>query len=130
MTRYLLDSDAVIVYLNSYAPTVSLLRALAERGEVLCTCDVVVAEVYSGLEAEDRNNATEFLQSVLYLDTSQRAAQQAGEWRYTYARRGVTLLVGDALVAATAHEHAATLITGNKRHYPMEEVFLLQLSRA
>jgi len=109
---------------------VSLLRALAERGEVLCTCDVVVAEVYSGLEAEDRNNATEFLQSVLYLDTSQRAAQQAGEWRYTYARRGVTLLVGDALVAATAHEHAATLITGNKRHYPMEEVFLLQLSRA
>lgn len=66
----------------------------------------------------------------MFLPTSPAIAQQAGTWRYDFARRGLQLSTTDTLVAATAHAHGATIVTGNASDYPMSEIALLLLERA
>ncbi|MBI4322112.1 MAG: PIN domain-containing protein [Chloroflexi bacterium] len=129
MSRYLLDSDAVIDYLAGVTPSVELIRDLHDRGESLCVCDVVVAEVYSGLNPKYRDKAQKLLTGCSFLVIEPEHAQLAGEWRYNNARRGITLSTTDMLVAAVAYGHGATIVTGNTDDYPMAEVSVLPLPR-
>ncbi len=98
-------------------------------GDTVCLCDVVLAEVYSGVRPEHRQRVAGVLDSLPYLATSAEAARQAGVWRYEFARAGVQLATSDVLVAATAHAHGARLLTGNASHYPMKDVSVLALPR-
>ena len=129
MARYLLDSDAIIDHLRRRADSVRLIEGLFEQGESLCSCDVVVSEVYAGIRPEDQVRAEELVERLEYLTTSRAAAVRAGQWRYAYARRGIALPVYDALIAAVAYSAGATIVTGNIRDYPMPEVSLLPLPR-
>ena len=129
MTQYLLDADAVIDFFHGIASTMAMTRDLYRQGDTLCTCDVVIAEAYSGLRPTDRDRGAELLASLLFLPTSPEAAAQAGRWRYDFRRLGLQLTTADCLIAAIAHEHRATLITGNTSHFPMPEVELRPLPR-
>src|SRR5579884_3146486 len=106
MVRYLLDTDAIIDHLVGITDSVALIQDLFDRGDSLCLCDVVVAEVYAGLRPAHRATAEKILSACSFLPTSLEAATQAGEWCYAYARRGITLSVTDLIIAATAHRHA------------------------
>jgi predicted nucleic acid-binding protein len=129
MSLHLLDTDAVIDLLKNVTDTVSLIQGLHSQGDTLCTCDIVLGEVFSGLHPSDRARATPLLDGLLYLITTVEAARQAGEWRYDHARRGQQLTITDCLVAATAVDHAAVLVTGNTKDFPVPEVTLLPLPR-
>jgi hypothetical protein len=129
MALYLLDSDAVIDYINSFQPTISLLQDLLAAGEILCSCDVVIAEVYAGLNPQGEVRAAAFLPTLRFLQTSLSVAEQAGRWRYNAARQGRILTTMDMLIAATALAHGATVVTANIRDFPVPEVSLLQLPR-
>ena len=61
MSRHLLDSDAAIDFLYGIPASVALLRQLVQQENRLCTCDVVNAEVFSGLDPSDRRRGWEFL---------------------------------------------------------------------
>jgi hypothetical protein len=129
MTLHLLDTDAVIDLLYDIQDTLLLVRGLGDHGETLCTCDVVLGEVMSGLHPHERARANDLLDGLLYLATTPAAARQAGEWRYAYARRGQQLAMTDCLIAVTAADHTAVIVTGNTRDFPMPEVTLLPLPR-
>jgi len=129
MARYLLDTDAIIDYLTGVQTTVNFIRNLHQQGDLLCVCDVVIAEVYAGLRPQDRGKAQPLMNAFYFLQTGPEAAQQAGEWRYDYARRGVAISTTDVLIAATAQAHGATLVSGNIEDYPMKEVSVLPLPR-
>lgn len=130
MASYLLDTDAIIDYLFGIPSSVALLQGLQSKGDLLCVCDVVTAEVYAGLKPEHREPAERLLNACMFLGTGPEAAKQAGEWRYAYARQGVVLATTDVLIAATAHAHQATVVTGNAGDYPMPEVAVFPLPRA
>jgi predicted nucleic acid-binding protein len=130
MARLLLDTDAVIDYLKGYAETVALLDRLDDEGETLCICDVVVTEVFAGLLPRDYEQGVSFLETCEFLSTTMESARQAGEWRFQYARSGMTVATTDAIVAAVAHHHLARVVTANMRHYPMPEVSTLALPRS
>lgn len=129
MGRYLLDTDAIIDHIAGMVSSIALIESLFDRGETLCVSDVVVAEVYSGLRPEDRGKGESLLSACFYLPTPLEAARKAGEWRYTYARRGIALSTTDLLIAGTALLHEATLVTRNADHYPMSEISILSLPR-
>ena len=95
----------------------------------LCRCDVVLAEVYSGLHPDEVQGAEHLLATLRFPPTSDRAARQAGSRRYTYARQGKQLSVTDCLIAATAREHHATIVTRTTDDYPMPDVTTLALPR-
>ncbi len=129
MTLYLLDADAVIDYLGGIPATVRLLQQLDAAGDVLCTSAVVVGEVYAGLLPAHRAAAQAWLPTLAYLSTTVEMAQQAGEWKYAYARRGIPLSLTDCLIAATAHGYQARVVTGNVKDFPMPEIVVLPLPR-
>ena len=130
MARYLLDADVVIDWLLGFPSSVALVKDLHERGESLCTSAVVVAEIHSGVRPAEIGVADAFLESCSYLPTGYEDARQAGRWRYEFARRGIALSTTDMLVAAAALSHQATIVTGNVKDFPMEEVTVLPLPRA
>lgn len=120
--RYLLDSDAVIDYINGMAPALALVQGLEEAQDVMCTCAVVVSEVYTGLQSGSlsERRAELLFDAMEYLETNRRAAETAGRWRYQYARRGLQFSTQDLLIAATAVAEGATVVTGNLRDFPAE----------
>lgn len=129
MTQLLLDSDAVIDVLKRFQSSIDFLAARVQMGDSLCTSDVVLGEIYAGLLPEDEEAAERFIAQLTFLPTSPAAAQQGGRWVYAYARQGRALKLADCLIAATSHEHGATLVTGNLRDFPMPEVPILPLPR-
>jgi hypothetical protein len=42
--------------------------------------------------------------------------------RYEWARKGITLTLTDTMIAATALQYGLTLITDNKKDFPMPEL--------
>jgi tRNA(fMet)-specific endonuclease VapC len=129
MARHLLDSDSVVDVLKSVGETIALLEHLTSRGGVLCVSDVVLTEVYAGLRPEEEAYAERFLSTLEFLPTSADAGRRAGRWRYSYARQGRQLSTTDCLIAATALEHEATLVTGNTKDFPMPEIEMIALPR-
>lgn len=72
MARYLLDTDATIDYLQGFAPSISLIQDLHNQGNLLCVCDVVIAEVYSGLRTSDRKKAARLLDACFFCPPQPR----------------------------------------------------------
>ena len=62
------------------------------------------------------------------MDVTKEIAILAGIFRYDLARQGRTILIPDALIAATAVATAATLVTANVKDFPLTEVKAIRLS--
>lgn len=125
----LLDSDCLIDLFAGMPHTAEFLNSLRRDGSLLCTCSIVLTEIYSGLHAHAIAQAEQFLGQLTFLPTSEQAARRAGAWRYSYKRQGISLSTTDCLIAATALEHDARLVTGNLRDFPMKDVTIIPLPR-
>ena len=130
MSRYLLDTTALIDFSKGREPALSLVRRFIENGEEVGDSPINVAEFYSGLAPTQWDVLDEFFEPLILWPISLDAARTAGRFRYDSAREGVSLSTTDTLVAAVALEHRATLVTSNVKDYPMDEVELLPLDDA
>jgi tRNA(fMet)-specific endonuclease VapC len=127
VSRYLLDTTALIDFSKGREPAHSLVRRFIENGEEVGVSPINVAEFYSGLAPTQWDVWDEFFEPLILWPISLHAARKAGRFRYDFAREGVSLSTTDTLVAAVALEHRATLVTSNVKDYPMDEVELLPL---
>src|SRR5947209_7298997 len=113
MPLYLPDSDAIIDYLRGIASSIAFVNGLVANGDILCTCSIVVGEVFSGAHPQQIARTERLLNGLLFLPTSRESARRAGEWRFAFARRGIALAMTDCQIAGTAHAFGAYLITAN-----------------
>jgi predicted nucleic acid-binding protein len=127
MTRYLLDTDALIDFSKRREPASSQILAWIEAGETLGTCAITLAEFAAGLDAEQLATWEEFLTLLTYWDISPHAAMRAGQDRYAFARQGRSISTTDCLVAAVARERHAFVVTGNVKDYPMGDISVFSL---
>jgi len=127
MAQVLIDSDVLIDFLRGIPAAVTHLDQLEAHGEMLCTCDIVIAEVESGLSIAQSTAVYPIIDGLFLLERDASAARQAGRWRYTYARNGIALSLADTMIAATAHAHGAGILTRNVSHYPMPELTILRM---
>ena len=127
MTRYLLDTTALIDFSKGREPAQSRIMEMIESGDELGVCAINVAEFFSGIPSDQRASWDEFIGALQYWDIAQEAARQAGFFRYDFARKGRQLSTTDTLVAAVACQRGATIVTNNVKDYPIREVRLLSL---
>jgi predicted nucleic acid-binding protein len=125
VAAYVLHTTALIDFSKGFEPSRTKILDLIDAGQQLAVCCVSVAEFFTGLEPAERPPWRQFFGTLPYWDITPEAAEQAGVWRHEYRARGIQLSTTDALVAATAWEQHAILITNNIKHYPMPEVRLL-----
>lgn len=122
MSRYLVDTDALINFSKGREPVFSFIHRAIASGDELGVTAINVAEFYSGLGPENEPSWDEFFELLEYWPVSRQAAKRAGRWRYAHARKGQTLTTTDCLVAAVANERAAVIVTNNVKDFTMAEV--------
>ena len=122
------DSD-VLIWVARHLPKAV---RLAEETDPRRISIVTVMELLRGAHnrkqlQETKSFLTQFHFEVLPL--TEAIGRRAAVYIEEYSLR-VDLRVADALIAATAYGHQATIVTGNLRDYPMPEVTVLPLPRA
>ncbi len=68
-----------------------------------------------------------FLNSLQCHPMTCGIARLAGSLKGRYMRQGVTLDLADMIVAATVLEHGLTLMTDNRRDFPLPELQMYDL---
>lgn len=116
--KNLLDSDVLIDYLRDNPKAVKFL----ENAFAKSTCyisPITIAELYAGVrEGRERHVLDQFLKVFELVEIDAHIAEKGGLYRRDFGKsHGAGL--ADAFIAASAEAAHATLITLNKKHYPM-----------
>jgi len=119
--RYVLDSDVLIWHLRGKPSVVEHVTALAGKG-VLMVSAIARAEVLAGMRSREEDATLLLLDSLETVPVITAIADRAAAAIRDLRRRGVTVHLPDALIAATAIEHDAELHTCNPRHYPSYDI--------
>jgi predicted nucleic acid-binding protein len=125
--RILLDTSVILDSLRDRRGRREVLRGLLEEGHELMCGAVNVAEVYSGMQPHEKEATAELIDGLDYVYISREAARDAGEMRLEWQRKGKTLSLPDAIIAAVALRVDLALATDNLPHFPMPRLRLLPL---
>jgi len=80
---------------------------------------ITLAELYAGVrEGTERTALDTFVQAFTILPVDDEIAVKGGLYRRDYSKSH-SVGLADALIAATAAKHNATLVTLNNKHFPM-----------
>ena len=114
--RLIIDTDVAIDYLRDRAEAVAYLDNLTD--EQLLSA-VTVAELYSGVRDGDERTALDaFVAAFEIVPIDTPIGVQGGLFRRDFFKSH-NVGLADALIAATAVVRQATLVTLNKKHFPM-----------
>ena len=127
MATYLLDTSVIIDVLNGKRGRRDFLLGLVKQGHLLACCPINVTEVYVGMRPKEETATEEFLRSLEYYHLTWPVARLAGLLKRDYSRKGTTVTVADAMIAAVALVHELTLMTDNLKDFPMKELTLYPL---
>lgn len=120
----LIDTDILIDHFHSHGAARSFLATLQETGEQLAVSVVTVTELLSGMRPGEEVQTEQLLAVFSILPVDEIVGRQAAVYLRLF-RRTHQIDFGDALIAATARLHGATLYTRNVKHYPMTDIVLL-----
>ena len=122
-----MDSDILMDFFKKKEEAVNLITKLIEKGN-LAVSILSVTELRAGWSKEQ---AKFFLQRLYKLveikNITKEIAELAGEFRWEYKTKGITLPAIDTLIAATAIVEDYRLVTRNKKDYPMPQLKLYPL---
>lgn len=111
------DTDVLIDFLRGREEAVELIDE--RRASSLCVSVLTVAEILAGVRGVREESAVDgMLAYMATLDIDLPTASQGGAFRRKYHGSHGTRLV-DALLAATALRRGCTLVTLNRKHFPM-----------
>jgi len=127
VATYLVDTSVIIDALNGKRGRRDLLLGLVKQGHLLACCSINVSEVYAGMRQKEEAATEEFLRSLEYYHLTWPVARLAGLLKRDYGRKGTTVTIADATIAAVALAHKLTLMTDNIKDFPMKELVLYPL---
>jgi len=114
--RLLLDTDVLIEYLRGREEAIEYLEELTSD---LYLSVISVAELFAGVKSdEEERSLQQFFLAFVVLPVTERVARRGGLYRRDF-RPSHGSGLADALIAATAEENGASLVTFNRRHFPM-----------
>lgn len=113
----LLDTTVLIDVLRGRAEVRRELAGLVAEGKALATSVVNIAEVYAGMRVGEEAGTEAFLSGLEVLPVTEAIARGAGKMKADGARAGRTYSLADMLIAATALEHAARVMTWNRKDF-------------
>jgi predicted nucleic acid-binding protein len=122
--RLLLDTTVLIDVLSNRKGRRELLADLVRAGHAFSTSVLNVAEVYAGMRAGEEARTEAFLEGLEEFDIGGPASRAAGKFKMTWSKKGRTIALADAIIAAIAIEKGCALLTDNQKDFPMTELRL------
>lgn len=98
--------------------------SLREQSVVYLSSPIAVAEVYAGAFPRKYQQIEGFFGMCERLSLDVETARLAGQYAYRYRKAYPGISLEDYLLAATAKKNRCPLWTGNRKHYPMEDILL------
>jgi predicted nucleic acid-binding protein len=126
MQAYLLDSGILVRHLRKRTGYAELIRHLNQAGDLYISVFTRV-EVLRGMREHEREHTVALLDSFFTQVIDRATADQAGEWIRAWQTRGITLGGPEAVIAASALQAGAALVTTNASHFPMPELTVLSV---
>jgi len=123
----LLDTSVLIDVLRSRKGRRELLARLANEGHSLATSTLNATELYAGVRFGEEARTDQLLHSLLCYDMGCTTGVRAGMLINDWGRKGKTISLPDAVIAAIAIERGCTLVTDNRKDFPMPELNLYPL---
>ena len=120
--RLLLDTSVLIDVLRHRHGRRELLAELARAGNTLTITALNIAELNTGMRPEEEVRTEEFLGALVCYELTAAAGRLAGSLKNKYARKGRTLTLADTIIAAIAMDRRCTLMTDNRKDFPMPEL--------
>jgi predicted nucleic acid-binding protein len=114
--RLLLDTNILIDFLRSRSEATQYVRSLIDRPYL---SSVTVAELYAGVrEGKERVQLEALVSGFRVVPLTTKMAVAGGLYMRQFAKSH-SVGLADGLIAATASEIGARLVTLNQRHFPM-----------
>jgi hypothetical protein len=120
----LIDTDILIDHFHGHRAALDFITVQLINGERLAISVVTVAEFSGGMRPGEETRTERLLSLFTILNVDESIARQAGEYLRQF-RHSHRLELGDALIAATAQQVGAEIITRNRKHYPMADIVTL-----
>jgi predicted nucleic acid-binding protein len=113
----LFDSTILIAHLRGDERATELLIDAADEG-VLASV-ISRAEIEGGMRSGERRDVSQLFDGLLLLPVTDAVARRAGQQLRRFRRSHPGIDLADYLIAATAEEEGASLVTLNVKHFPM-----------
>ncbi len=125
---YLVDTNILIHAIRQKKGRWELLQGLVEAGGSLACSVLTVGELYAGMKPHERARTEELLDGFERHEVTEEIARYAGLLKNEWTLKGFTFTLVDMMIAATAIAHDLTLITENRKDFPMAELKLHPIS--
>jgi tRNA(fMet)-specific endonuclease VapC len=125
--KLLLDTSVLIDVLRLRKQRRDWLAQVARDGHSLSTTTLNVAEIYAGMRPGEESQTEALLAGLESYEINGTDARVAGKLKSSWARKGRSLTLDDAIIAAITIERGCALVTDNRKDFPMAEVRLYPL---
>jgi predicted nucleic acid-binding protein len=121
----LLDTDIAIDFLRRRDYALKLLENWAGEG-LLAISTLTHLEIYQGMKAGEERATNAFLDGLVSVAVGIPIARRAGMMLGELRSKGMTIGIADAIIAATALQFGAPLLTNNIGHYPFPSLKVIE----
>lgn len=128
--KLLLDSTVLIDALRRDRTRWEMLANLAAAEHQLASTAINLAEVYVGLRGREVEEFETLAGSIEWYSITPAIGRRGGLLRGEWLKRGRTIGLDDAIIAAVAIEHGLPLLTDNRKDFPMPELQLWPMPAA
>ena len=117
----LIDTDIVIDFLRRRDYARKLLENWAGEG-LLAISTLTHLEIYQGVKSGEEKATNVFLDGLISVAVDVPIARRAGRMLGELRSKGATVGIADSIIAATALQLGAPLLTNNVEHYPFTDL--------
>ena len=121
----LVDTDIVIDFLRRREYAQKLLENWAGEG-LLAISTLTHLEIYQGMRAGEEMTTNAFLDGLISVVVDIPISRRAGTMLGGLRSKGMTIGIADAIIAATALQFGAPLLTNNIEHYPFPNLKVIR----
>jgi len=119
------DTDVAIDFLRRRDYAQKLLENWAGEG-LLAISTLTHLEIYQGMKAGEEGATNTFLDGLISVVVDIPIARRAGTMLGDLRSKGLTIGIADAIIAATALQFGAPLLTNNIEHYPFPNLQVIR----
>lgn len=121
---YLPDTNILIHALAGKDPYQTSVRAWINKNQLVLS-SIVIAEFLSNATPDESRSFQKLLTICRTLPVDAAVAQHAAGYRKQFVEKKKKVWLLDCLIAATCKVYDVTLVTADKRDYPMQDMLII-----